>query len=364
MTPFRIGLVGAGWISRTYVESLARVAGGRVAGVWSRTREHAEAFAAEFGIPLSTNELERLLAEVDVVCVNSVNACHAEHAIAAAEAGLHVVVEKPLAVSLDEGREMVRACREAGVGLAYAEELCFVPKLQRAREILASGVLGEALYVTQREAHEGPYSPWFFTREEAGGGVLMDMACHGIECVRWLLSKPAVRSVTARLARTLHAGRTELEDHSVVQLEFEGGVSATLESSWALQGGMQSRLEIWGTQGVLEVDLLRDTGLRLFSREGQQGAPAGWQAAHTDWLGDNGYPQELSHFLQAFREGRSPDENGDDGLAVLEILQAAYASAGQGRTVELPFRPEGVRYAVDLWLHPPEVTTGYTRGDG
>jgi predicted dehydrogenase len=347
VTPFRVGLVGAGHISRTHLLSFRRVADARVVGVWSRTRARAEAFAREFALDLATDHVEELVGAVDVVCVNSPNALHAEHAILAARAGKHVIVEKPLAVNLDEGRAMLEAARAAGVGLAYAEELPFVPKFVRAREILRSGVLGEARYVTQREAHAGPYSPWFFTRDEAGGGVLMDMACHSVECVRWLLGKPRVERVTARIAN-LDPARGPLDDHSVVQMEFAGGASATCEASWVLPGGMQSRLEIWGSAGYLDVDLLHATGMRLFAKGGGA-AGAAWSMAHADYFHDNGYPQELAHFLDCFRTGRTPDESGEDGLAVLEILCAAYASAREGRTVELPFQPIGVRYAVDLW---------------
>ena len=348
MTPYRVGLVGAGHSSRTHALSMQRVPDGRVVGVWSRTRARAEAFAKEFTLELATDRVEELVRAVDVVCVNSPNACHAEHAILAARAGKHVIVEKPLAVNLDEARAMLQAAREAGVGLAYAEELPFVPKFVRAREILRSGTLGDPLYVTQREAHAGPYSPWFFTREEAGGGVLMDMACHSIECVRWLLGKPPVTRVTARVA-TLDPSRGPLDDHAVVQLEFATGASATCEASWVLQGGMQSRLELWGTRGYLDVDLLHGSGMRQYSKGGGAGS-AGWSMAHADYLQENGYPQELAHFLDCFRAGRTPDESGEDGLAVLEILCAAYASAREGRSIELPFEPTGVRYAVDLWL--------------
>jgi predicted dehydrogenase len=171
----------------------------------------------------------------------------------------------------------------------------------------------------------------------------MDMACHSVECVRWLLGKPAVAAVTARLERTRHREKTRLDDHAVVHLEFETGTTATCEASWALLGGMQSNLEIWGDRGTLEVDLLQETGLRQF-RDGSWSTPA------TDWIVDNGYPQELSHFLECFASGREPEESGADGLAVLEILYAAYASARQGCTIPLPFRPEGVERAVDLWL--------------
>ncbi len=200
MTPFRVGLIGSGGISRTYMAAFPQVPEGEVVAVWSRQRENAERFAREFAIGFATDRVEDLLPQVDVVCVNSPNACHAPHAIAAASAGKHVIVEKPLAVSLEEGRAIIDACAAAGVGLAYAEELPFVPKFERAREILESGALGEVLYLTQREAHGGPYSPWFFTRDEAGGGVLMDMACHAIELVRWVLGKPSVAKVTAHVA--------------------------------------------------------------------------------------------------------------------------------------------------------------------
>jgi myo-inositol 2-dehydrogenase / D-chiro-inositol 1-dehydrogenase len=348
----RMGLIGAGSISRTYAQALARVPDAKLTAVWSQTRDRAERFAVEFACATATDRVDDLFPHVDVVCVNSPNFLHAQHAIAAARAGKHVIVEKPLAVSLEEGEAIVAACAEAGVGLAYAEELPFVPKFARVRELLISGALGGPVYVTQREAHAGPHSPWFFSRDEAGGGVLMDMACHSVECLRWLLGKPGVRSVTAQLACTAHGHQTKLEDHGVLHLEFDGGVGGLVEASWALEGGMQSRLEVWGARGYVEADVLQETGLRVFAKDG--GVPftpsGGWSTPPSDWLWENGYPQELAHFLQCFRTGATPMESGADGLAVLEILYAAYASARERKTIYLPFRPRGVARAVDLWL--------------
>jgi myo-inositol 2-dehydrogenase/D-chiro-inositol 1-dehydrogenase len=357
MTALRIGLLGAGWISRTYAAALRRVPDAELAAVWSRSRDRAERFAAEFGCAVACDRVERVFPHVDVVCVNSPNFLHAEHAIAAAEAGKHVIVEKPLAVSLEQGLAIVAACERAGVGLAYAEELPFVPKFARLRELLASGALGGPLYATQREAHAGPYSPWFFTREEAGGGVLMDLACHSIECLRWLLDRPAVVAVTAELASLRHGDRGPLEDHAVVHLEFAAGIRGLVEASWALEGGMQSRLEVFGARGYAEADLCQGSGLRVFSTEGALpfAASPGWATPPVDWLWENGYPQELAHFLDCFRSGTAPSESGADGVAVLEILSAAYASARRGRRIALPFRPTGVARAVDLWLEDPEA---------
>lgn len=349
-TPFRIGLVGAGHISRTHAQAFARVADARVVGVCSRRRESAARLAEEFSLEQATDRLDELLPHVDVVCINTPNALHAAQATEAARAGKHVIVEKPLASTAAEGRALVETCRAAGVGLAYAEELPFVPAFVRARALLDSGALGAPRYVTQREAHAGPYSPWFFSRDEAAGGVLMDMACHSVECVRWLLGKPSCTGVWA----DLRAGRSDsaLEDHAVLHLGFEGGATALCEASWALQGGMQSTLGVWGSEGTIEVDLLQETGLRLYVPDARPAAraAAGWTTPHADWLHDNGYPQEMEHFLRCFREGREPDESGMDGVAVLEILEAAYASARQGRVVDPRESLPPVERAVDRWL--------------
>jgi predicted dehydrogenase len=112
---------------------------------------------------------------------------------------------------------------------------------------------------------------------------------------------------------------------------------------------MQSRLEVWGSKGTLEVDLLRDTGMRRTAGEGAQA----WRAESADWLWENGYPQELEHFLTCFREGRTPEESGEDGVRVLEILEAAYRSAREGRTVALDEALPPVERAVDHWLGRP-----------
>jgi predicted dehydrogenase len=348
--PYRIGLVGAGHISRTHVQAFARVADARVVGVCSRRQESAARLAAEFSLAHATERLEELLPHVDVVCINTPNALHAAQATQAARAGKHVIVEKPLASTAAEGRALVETCRAAGVGLAYAEELPFVPAFVRARALLDAGALGTPRYVTQREAHAGPYSPWFFSRDEAAGGVLMDMACHSVECVRWLLGKPPCTGVWA----DLRAGRNDsaLEDHAVLHLSFEGGVTALCEASWALQGGMQSTLGVWGSEGTLAVDLLQQTGLRLFVPDARPAARAatGWTTPSADWLHDNGYPQEMQHFLSCFRAEREPDESGADGVAVLEILEAAYASAREGRVVDPRESLRPVERAVDRWL--------------
>ena len=338
--------MGAGWISRVQLAALDRVGGARLCAVASRTRAAAEKLAGERGAAaFSFDELPRLLADpgIGLVFVNSPNRLHAAHAEAALDAGKHVVLEKPLCFTLAEADRLCAAASRHQRVLGYAENLCFAPLFRRARELVRSGALGRVLWARQVEKHGGPYSPWFFDAAEAGGGALMDMGCHGIEALRFALDRPAVRAVSAELRTVLHGAKTELDDDAVVRLELADGAVLVSESSWAVQGGMQSSLEIHGSEGRLLADLTGETGLLLTKRDGMQSRPP------VDALSDHGYTGEIAHFLAAAR-GAPLEESGEDGRAVLEILLAAYASAGQGgRAVALPFRPGSARKPVDLW---------------
>ncbi len=348
-----VGLTGTGWVADVHAQALNRVSGAKLVGVVSRDEKRGGEFAKKHGIPKVFTDHRQLLeaADLDVICVGLPNHLHEQVVLDAAQAGKHVICEKPLATNLEEGQRMVDACKKAGVMLAVGVELCFVPKFVRAKHMLKSGALGRVFQVRQVEAHGGPHSPWFFTRDEAGGGILMDMGCHAIEVTRFVLDYPKPVAVYARMSNETHPD-SELEDHSVCVLEFEGGVTALLESSWSLQGGMESHLDITGTEGVLYCDLLRGTGMRMYSQKGPADDPESilWSWQDPDWLWNNGYPQEMEHFLHCARTGEKPRVSGEDGLVQLEISYAAYESAATGKRIEFPFRPKGVERAVDLWL--------------
>ncbi len=347
MAVLGVALLGAGEISRTYAEALARISDARLIAVASRTQASADALAASFDVELALewSDLAALWSrkDVDVVCVNSPNSLHAEHALAALRAGKHVVVEKPLCFTLDEADQMIAAAKQAKRGLAYAENLCFAPHYRRAKELLDLGAIGQVLYARQFEKHGGPYSDWFWHAETAGGGALLDMGCHSIECLRWLMGKPPIRRVTAQIQTRIHGERTDLDDEALVTLELEGGAALVSESSWCVQTGMQSLLEVHGSEGTLQVDLLGSTGLQL-NRENQ-----GWHSILPDPLESNGYCAQLEHFFQCFRDDKTPETSGSDGRAVLEIMLAAYRSAREGCAIELPFDPGPFRRPIDLW---------------
>ena len=205
-----IGIVGSGFIAGAHAEAFSRLPRAAVRAVASRSAEKAAEFAARWGIPAWLTDFRELAdrPDVDVVCIAAPNALHRDITVAAAAAGKHVICEKPLARTLREADEMISACAAAGVLLMYAEEICFAPKYVRAKELADEGALGEVYLVRQTEQHYGPHSDWFWDPEQSGGGVLMDMGCHGIEFARWVLGKPAAVTVAAEVGTFVHGSRT------------------------------------------------------------------------------------------------------------------------------------------------------------
>ena len=252
---------------------------------------------------------------------------------------------------------MIAACTTHNRKLMYAEELCFAPKYERVRSLAGEGALGSIYYMRQCEKHSGPHSDWFYDVALSGGGVLMDMGCHGLAWFRWMLGgRPRALSIQAHMQTGLiHRGRTRGEEHSVCIVEFEGGAIGVVENSWAKLGGMEDRIEVCGTGGVAYADLFMGNAALTFSEKGygyameKAGSTQGWTFTTHEEAFNQGYPQELRHFIDCVRHDTPPSTTGDDGRAVLELMYAAYHSARIGQRVSLPFYRK-VSKPVDLWL--------------
>ena len=175
-----VGLVGCGFIGQIHAEAFSLSGVASVRAVASRSPDRAAGFAARWGIPAWHTDYRELAerADVDLVCVAAPNSLHRDIVVAAAEAGKHVVCEKPLARTLREADEMIAACRRAGVKLMYAEELCFTPKYVRLKQLVDEGALGRIHLVKQAEKHDGPHAGWFWDVRRSGGGVEFDAWYH------------------------------------------------------------------------------------------------------------------------------------------------------------------------------------------
>jgi myo-inositol 2-dehydrogenase/D-chiro-inositol 1-dehydrogenase len=359
MAAVRVGLIGAGFITELHAAALATVRDAEMVAITSQHGERARELARRFAIPHVEPSWETLLErdDIDVVTLAVPNDLHASMCIAAAERGKHVIVEKPLCRTLDEADAMIAACRDHGVKLMYGETLAFTPKYERARQLVEEGALGDVYLIKQLEKHSGPHAPWFWDVERAGGGVLMDMGCHGFEWFRHVLGKPPVKSVSATVNTFLHGARTRGDDHAIAVVTFANGVIGLNETSWVQQGGMQDRAEIYGSKGVTYADLLPGSALTTYSEGGYGYAvekaadTRGWTFTMYDELWHYGFPAEFAHFVDCVAHDRTPRETGEDGRVVLEMIYAAYESARTGRAVELPFYRR-VDKPIDLWRAP------------
>jgi myo-inositol 2-dehydrogenase/D-chiro-inositol 1-dehydrogenase len=361
MSTTRIALLGTGFIAEIHLESYRRfVPDAEVVAVYSRSGERAEAFARRHGIARWYDDLDRAAtdADCDVVDVCIPNDRHARATIAAATAGKHVIVEKPLSLTLAEADEMIAVCQTHGRKLMYAEELCFAPKYERVRRLVVEGAIGRVFHLRQCEKHSGPHSDWFYDLNRSGGGALMDMGCHGLAWFRWMLGgQPRAVSVTAHMQGGLiHQGRTRCEENSVCVVEFEGGAIGVAENSWATLGGMQDRVEVSGTGGVIFADLFQGSSALTYSENGygyameKAGSTRGWTFTMFEEAFNQGYPHELNHFIACVRDDTAPLVTGEDGRAVLELMYAAYHSARIGQRVALPFQAPRTSKPIDLWL--------------
>lgn len=358
MKKAKITILGAGFISDIHIESYHRfVPNAEIVGIYTRDIGKAKQFAQKHNIPQWYNNLEEAIQKsgCDIVDICLPNFLHAKATLLAAAAGKHVIIEKPLAVTLAEADEMIAACRKANVKLMYAEELCFAPKYERVRHLVNEGAVGQIYMLKQSEKHSGPHSDWFYDINQAGGGVLMDMGCHAFGWFLWMLKNEKPVSVMASMNTVLHKGRTKGEDNSVVIVEFENGAIGVAENSWAKHGGMDDRAEVHGTEGVMYADLFMGNASLAYSRVGYGYAmekaetTKGWTFPIFEEAFNQGYPHELHHFVDCVLNDKEPLVTAELGRHVLEIIYAAYASAGQGKKISFPFESD-VKKPIDLWL--------------
>jgi myo-inositol 2-dehydrogenase / D-chiro-inositol 1-dehydrogenase len=356
MSTIGVGIIGSQFVAELHAEAFKQVTNAKIVAVASPTEAHAKAFAQKHHIPKWFTDYRELLGlkEVQVVTLCLPNDWHCRATVDAAQAGKHVICEKPLCMNLAEADQMIAACKKAGVKLMYAEELCFTPKYVRAKQLVDEGALGKVYLVKQSEKHNGPHSPWFWDVERSGGGVLLDMGCHGIEFARWILGRPKAKSVYAQCGTYVHKDKTRGDDNTIIIVEFENEAVALIEESWARLGGMDDRAEIYGSKGVTYADLLHGSALETYSEVGYgyavEKAPTtkGWTFTMYEEIWNYGFPQEMQHFVNCVQNDTPPAVTGEDGRAVLEIMMAAYASAGSGRKITFPFKSDAKK-PIDLW---------------
>jgi len=392
-----VGFVGGGFITRFHIRAWAGVRDADILGIVDpddgRARESA-ALAARLGVgrPKVYKSLTAMVADpgIDAVWICSPNYTRLEvmDEIAAAVLKGHgeligVTCEKPLGRNVGEAKAMLTLARKAKLLDGYLENQVFSPAVTRGKEIIwarGASLCGPPYLARAAEEHSGPHMPWFWDGTLQGGGVLNDMMCHSVEEARFMLTPPgAPRDVLKPLKVTAYAsclkwqepkyarvlagqsgGKTDYlkrpaEDfaRSLVEYRSRDGKILVVETttSWCYIGaGLRLSMELLGPEYSLSINTL-DSGLKVFFSRNvrgeagedlveKQNAEVGLMPVVSSEETEYGYTAEDRHMVRAFRDGRRPEENFDDGLNVTELLMAAYMSAEQDRTV--PFPPPGL----------------------
>ena len=330
----RIGLIGVGGAAQiNHIPALKKIEDVELVALCDRDREKVGRVAQKFGVPKATNRFDDLLEDesIDAIDICTPNFLHAPMATAALEAGKHVLCERPLSRSADEARQMAKAARKADRVLTCAVQHRFRADAQLLRTFVDKGDLGEIFYAKAgwlRLRTEWDSDEWRRQKRESGGGVVLDLGFQMIDLSLWVLGGPKVESVTASVHRQK---KGEVEDSATAFFRLETGATLTLELTWGLLMEKDfAYLNLFGSGGAALLNPFR-------LHKGMHGALVNVTPT-LDTLRHQ-YKQsvesQMAHFAEALRKGQRPMGDAEEILPVMELMDAIYRSADQGKEVKL-----------------------------
>lgn len=329
MTVSLVVLSAAHGHCHAYAEAVDSIEGAEVVAVADDDDRRARTFATDHGAAaLPAGEA---LARADGAVVCAANTDHERWVRRAADAGVDVLCEKPLAPTAVEAEEMVDACADAGVALGVAMPMRFSEPVRRARAALHEGAIGDLQAVVGTNLlQKMAVDTWFVDPERSGGGAVMDHSVHVVDLARWLTGAE-VREVYAETGRAF--GDYPVEDVDVLSMELEDGTVVTHDGSWRQPEDWEFwgdvTLRLIGTGGVYEVDAFAQT-----LTETSDGEDGGREAVYWGSDPDAGL---IRDFVGAVREGRPPAISGRDGVREVRVVEAAYESAGTDEPVTVTY---------------------------
>lgn len=345
MDKVRIGIIGAGFMGKTNAETVARyLEGTELVAIAGGTR--APQLAAEYHVAHEPT-VERLLQreDIDAVLISTPHAEHAWQTVLAAEHGKHILLDKPMATTLEDCNRILAAVKKAGVNLMVMFGQRFRICNREAYRLIQEGAIGRVTMIQEQILNCGGLSSLpAWQSQPANSGTLLAHAVHNIDRIRWF-SGQEISSVAAHVQTDAKSGN---EISTMAVFGLAGGSMATIWESWAIPepGFPHTASSSWvvGETGILDVDAYGE--LRL-GREGKWSVVA--RQDPIDWKGKGmldpvrleAYRLQHQEFINSVREGRPPAVSGQDGRAAVEAALAAYRSAAEGITVRLPVGGQG-----------------------
>ncbi len=349
MDRVRVGIVGSKFAADFHCDSYDR--NDKVEVVAIAAIDNLKEISHKWNIPDTYEDYNEMLKrdDIDMISVCVPNFLHHDVTVAAARAGKHVLCEKPLATSVEDAKEMLEVCKKEGVKLFYAEDWCFAPSLQRVIAVVNEGAIGDVLYVKAKEVHCGTHSPFAKNAETCGGGCLIHLAIDPVGWILHFLSNEGKNKVVEIIGKVNGGGRTNYvhkdntgEDWSVGIMKLADGQHAFVEGNYITDGGMDDKVEIYGTDGVIKCDLTQSSNVDVYSRPGYSYSiektdnTLGWTKPAVDEFYNLGYVAELAYAVDCVLDDKEPmyGVSGRAGVTCLEIISTMYQSSREGKLIE------------------------------
>jgi predicted dehydrogenase len=357
----RTALIGCGKVGQIHAAALRSLAEAEFVAVCDTSPERAQSFAAQHGTRAYT-DVETMLREarLEAVLIGTPHPLHAAPALAAAEAGVHVLVEKPMAASLHDCDAMLAATRRAGVRLGVISQRRFYEPVQRMKAAIDAGKIGKpALGVFLMHSWRDPAyyrsDPWRGQWATEGGGVLVNQSPHQLDLLQWFMGP--IAEISGYWANVNHP-TVEVDDTAVAVLGFQNGGLGSIVTSVAQKPGIYTKVHIHGTSGA-SVGVETDRGATfiagvssiaepplndVWTIRGEEHLLAAFQAEDRARFQQidatvHYHALQIQDFLRAIREDRPPRVTGEDGRIVVEMFTAIYRSNQERRPIALPIQP-------------------------
>ena len=344
------GIVGCGMIANFHAKAIADVPGAKLVACYDKMPASAERLAASTGCK-PYQDLDAMLADpaVEVVVIGTPSGAHMDPAVAAARAGKHVIVEKPLEITLRRCDTIIDECRKAGVVLSTIFPSRFHGssiELKKAVDGDRFGrlTLGDAYVKWFRTQQYYDSGAWRGTWELDGGGALMNQAIHSVDLLAWLMGP--VLEISANIGLVAHE-RIAVEDVAVASLKFASGALGAIEATTAAYPGYLKRIELHGSAGsaaMEEEDIVRwdfakkKTQDTAILEKMAQKRSTGGGAADPAAIGHHGHAKQFADVVRAIKKGTTPSIDGLEGRRSVEIILAIYKSAELGKAIQLPLK--------------------------
>jgi predicted dehydrogenase len=335
MEKVRFGLLGSGIIARYHARAIKNIPDAEIDIAANWRPESLARLVKEWDIPRSTTEIEALATDphIDAVINCLPNFMHKQETIRLLRAGKHVFLEKPMAMNAAEAQEILDVVRETGKLLMLGHMWRYDNETNWLRQAIVDGLLGEIVKTKGYHVNPPGFGPqgWFLDKARAGGGVIMDMAVHSIDTCRFLMGDP--QPVRVYAAAGVRYKPAEVEDDGTVMVHWDNGAYSVVVTSAfnPYQEEPEGAVEVYGTKGHGRTF----PSVLNLSTAGVSGRFAPIFPARIEQCDHPMYQHQIEHFVKCIKEGKQPKPNAEDGLVLMKIIDAAYASARTGEAVKI-----------------------------